>query len=788
MAQTVQIVPKFSFPYVETHINDYTEVYDTLAEQNREDPVVRYVFPFISSKGVDNVFVKMRTKADIINEYGNTAYTKYGTYSQALLQATNVAEAVNSEVYCMRVMPDDANYANLTIDVACNGDDNFTNDNIIKNNVFYIHFYTGKVENATTESGVLSNTRTLDKTIINNSGSESSKYNGTLMRVYSTGRGTYGNMYRIRITNAPTYQKEYGINFYNFEILSTETGVTKIANYIGTPVTSNKYSFATCINDVISDRDVGTYPIKIQINEDVVKAVYDKYIAWCNGYITALETYINNLNLIITDDSQVSPEQQAAQSQALAKVVVANTKLEQLKKAITTTIDEFDIFGGNNINNENSFITICIKHEVDGTAITNISDGSTKVNILISEDDTDAEMDTGNVYTDEQLAEFRTYHAHVGSIVRANKPDGTRYYQLTYDGTKYRWRRVGINNNAVQLDIPDGLSLFNGNDGTFTNLSDRLSDDSTIKLTADTCLINAFNGTYDKRILSANRIPVNAFFDACYPKDVKNAMVDLVLLRNDCLCYLDCGIMSSFTDSVVENMISEYSVFTDNKISKNIQHYYIKEPSTMKRIPVTITYFLARKYADHVINFGAHIPFVKNYARLEGHIKDSLYPTIDDYEMELKELLITNRFNYFETISDNVFQRACQNTSQSKNSDLLEENNITTLYNMKRIIERDITNNLYNFADADIRKDFKDYEMAKFASWVSRDVQSFDIDFRMNEWEADRSILHCYINVTFRGLMKRAILEIDINKRDNSALDSSAVTVDDSDSLVNYIV
>ena len=26
MSQTIQIVPKFSFPYVETYVNDYTEV------------------------------------------------------------------------------------------------------------------------------------------------------------------------------------------------------------------------------------------------------------------------------------------------------------------------------------------------------------------------------------------------------------------------------------------------------------------------------------------------------------------------------------------------------------------------------------------------------------------------------------------------------------------------------------------------------------------------------------------------------------------------------------------
>lgn len=770
MSQTIQIVPKFSFPYVETYVNDYTEVTDTTGDQLPEEPIVRYVFPFISSKGIDNAFIKMRTKADVIREYGNTSYTKYGTYSQALLQATNVAEATNSEVYCMRVMPDDAKYANLTINVACNGDNNFTNDNIIKNNMFYIHFYTGKVTNSETETSVLSETPVLDKPVLNNYGTESSKYIGNLMRIYSTGRGSYGNLYRVRITNEPTYQKEYGIKFYNFEILSTETGITKIANYVGSVVASNKYNFATCINDVISDRDVGTYPVKIQINEDVVEAVYNKYIAWCNDYISRLETYIN----IDANAENVPSEDNRA---------IAVTKLAQLKEAIQTSIDEFDIFAGNNVNNTTSFITVCIKHDVVGTTVTNLSDGSKQVNLYIDEND-DAPVLTG----DQQPTPNQTlYRAHVGDIVRVNKLDGTRYYQLTKSNTTYRWRRVGINNNAAQLDAPDGLSLSNGNDGVFTNFSANLSDNTSIKLAADKCLINAFNGTYDKRILSANRISVNAFFDACYPKDVKNAMVDLALLRNDCLCYLDCGIMSSFTDSVVNNMISEYSVFTDNKISKNIQHYYIKEPSTMKRIPVTITYFLARKYVDHVINFGAHIPFVKNYARLEGHIKDSLYPTIDDYEMELKELLITNRFNYFETISDNVFQRACQNTSQSKNSDLLEENNITTLYTMKRIIERDITNNLYNFADADIRKDFKDYEMAKFASWVSRDVQSFDIDFRMNEWEADRSILHCYINVTFRGLMKRAILEIDINKRDNSAANSSAITADDDTSLVNYI-
>ena len=87
------------------------------------------------------------------------------------------------------------------------------------------------------------------------------------------------------------------------------------------------------------------------------------------------------------------------------------------------------------------------------------------------------------------------------------------------------------------------------------------------------------------------------------------------------------------------------------------------------------------------------------------------------------------------------------------------------MYDIKRIVEKDINDRLYDFTDQTIRQNFRDYEMAKFENWSSKQVQSFDIEFRMNEWEAERSILHAYISVVFRGLQKRAILEIDINKR-----------------------
>ena len=776
MSQTIQIVPKFSFPYVETYVNNYTEVTNSTGEQLPEEPIVRYVFPFISSKGIDNVFIKKNTKYDIAKEYGESNYSKYGSYSQALLEALNVSNSNNSEVYCMRVLPNNATYANRTINVYCHGSTSEECSNIFLRK-FYVSFYSGHVATSSTKNDILTKNITPDNTLptVSVSTGETFEYTAPLLRVYSAGRGRYGNFYKFRITKNTTYEKEYGISFNNFEVLSDESGISKIANYIGCACTSDKYRTATFINDIISDQDIGTYPINFDIDESVVTNVYEKYKAWCEQYIADIRVAIN-----ATGNNALSDAEKEK-----AKLLIST-----FEKNSNIDIDQFDIFNGNNIGTTNSGICIvsnltsittieCLglsestssPHDV----LTPLTEGCTTNTIIVQQISATAhQQDNTYNITGKTLLIIKQSSDPNSAITARWYFNGTSWHMIT---------GIEFNSDVINLSDPNGIDLVSGDDGDFDNPK---SDSFNSK--ADDCLINAFSGVYDKRILSANRIPVNAFFDACYSLDVKNAIVNLALLRNDCLCYLDCGIINSFTSTDIENLITRYSGFTDNKISKNIQHYYIKEPNTMKRIPVTITYFLARAYADHVVNYGSHIPFVKTYARLTGHIKDSLYPTVDTYEFSLKQKLVENRFNYFETVSDNIFQRACQNTAQANNSDLLEESNITTLYNMKRIIERDITNNLYNFADADIRKDFKDYEMAKFASWVSKDVQSFDIDFRMNEWEADRSILHCYINVTFRGLMKRAILEIDINKRDNSAANSSAITADDETSLVNYVI
>ena len=315
----------------------------------------------------------------------------------------------------------------------------------------------------------------------------------------------------------------------------------------------------------------------------------------------------------------------------------------------------------------------------------------------------------------------------------------------------------------VTGEVITGATIYTYSDGTVCTSDVK---QWTLQEEIDECYINAFSGVYDRRILSARRIPVLAFFDANYSFNVKKVLVDLAVTRNDAPVYLDAGIdVQSFSAANIKTLVNDYSIFDSCLVIKNLQHFKIRETPSQKRVTVSITYFLAQNFADHYMDYGTHIPMVKSKAQLSGHIRDSIEPSIEDYEADLKETLYKNNFNYFETLDDNVFQRATQTTSQSDMTDLSEENNVFTLYEIKRIVESDIHDELYDFADASTRERFTAYEQAKFANWVGSKVLSFDIVFDVNEWEFDHSILHCYISVVFRGLQKRAILEIDINKR-----------------------
>ena len=99
MAQANQIIPKYSFPYVETIINDYTLIKSPDLGANNSSTVTQ-AYAVISSKGPDNRWIKETNRQNAINRFGDSNFKKYG---QPLMQALHVLENPNAAVWMMRM-------------------------------------------------------------------------------------------------------------------------------------------------------------------------------------------------------------------------------------------------------------------------------------------------------------------------------------------------------------------------------------------------------------------------------------------------------------------------------------------------------------------------------------------------------------------------------------------------------------------------------------------------------------------------------------------------------------
>ena len=316
-----------------------------------------------------------------------------------------------------------------------------------------------------------------------------------------------------------------------------------------------------------------------------------------------------------------------------------------------------------------------------------------------------------------------------------------------------------ISENSIAIDRLDGVPLSGGNEGSLDKPPEGKTRDDVI----EDLYIKAFAGQIDRSILSTRRTPVKLMLDAGYPLNVKKQMVQLGLKRYDSMVHLDAGLISRVDEALT--FADETADLTDRIVSKEFQHFEIRDPFSGKRVPVTITYHLANALAKHIELYGLGVPFTgETYATLTGAIKNTLVPVIDECDEDIKEALYDARLNYYEAISENVFAKATQQTAQDVLSDLSEEHNMMVVLEIKDIAERETIARRYNFADAEDRALFKEV-LNERVRYMRELVQELDVLYTMSESEEKKSIIHCYIDVTFKSIFKSSIIEINVNKR-----------------------
>ena len=678
MPSTQQIVPKYSFPYIDTVINNNTVRDNTSdADTSATEQTYPYLCVFTSGKGIDNKLIPVTSKTELYRIFGKPNYKKYG---QPLMMADALLGQTNVTLNAMRIMPDDAQYANTVLSIWYKADKankkfriKFTQKSLEKNTKItnFDEIKSDLIKRGTALDGVAGEGGTFV---------DSEGYTQVPAILFvASGRGAYGNNYRWRINLNTEYEKGYGFKMFQYQCLDVENGTEVAANYVGSIVSSAKTTSTSFINDVIEDSEEKDVPMDIHVYEENMEALYEAYVTFWNEILEEEPSY----------------------------EIDSNTYVD--------TIPDMDCFD-----------------PFYGKAVAKSRERVTKSLPFIT-------------FTKEKTAEVNE--------------DDSGYSADDYSETK----NLVIPGNIV------GNSLDNGSDGKFADSTDATEKAKEI----DKCYIDAFGGKYDKLILSARRIPSESLFDANFSMEVKAALAKLALYRNDALLYLDTNLLDTVSEaditslendfSIIDNLESDFDVFANYLISFNLHYYKIKEESTGKRVPVTITYYLASTLPTHFRVYGYHVPFVNNYATLSGHVRNSLQPSIDTHENELKEILYNSRFNYFEAVGENEFQRSTQSTSCEEDSDLTEENNVITLMILKRMVEADVRAEGYNFTSSTERDEFKDYIKTKYKYMIGRQVYSLEVKYTQNEFEFNRQITHVYLGIKFRPLSKISIVEIDVN-------------------------
>ena len=316
---------------------------------------------------------------------------------------------------------------------------------------------------------------------------------------------------------------------------------------------------------------------------------------------------------------------------------------------------------------------------------------------------------------------------------------------------------------SVALFDVKGVKLAGGSDGSFDKDNLKTASNRTAEL--DLMYRRAFDLSepLDKKILSTLRSPANVILDAGYSVNIKPLIAALVNKRRDVIGYLDSG-----TSSTVENAktILKNLELDDYLYSLNMGCFTTRDSVTGKKMKVPITVWLAHKIPLHWAQKGLQVPLAgEEYATLSGYIKNSIEPEIDADDYETKEDLYDNRINYIECIGENTYIRGTQQTSQTELSDLSEENNVHVMLQVKRRLERLCAQKRYHFGEPSDRKMYTDDAQELFSTWKGVYLRSIDIEFSMTRYEELRSILHCTCSIVFMTLVKRSIIEININPR-----------------------
>lgn len=719
MPRSPKIVPGYQRQaHVETYINDNSEVRPLeMPPRPAVDTSMKTVCVFGADKGIDNKFVYIPPTqwTRFQNWFGVPNFNKYGQC--ALHPYLFLHDNPNTGVWAMRVLPDDAAYANgilvahfgvQTVSSIVPTADGGTT--VATEQRFQIMYTVEHYLPDGTDLGCLTDTGNYNSLeyaarewirVHPQAPDENGWYTLPIATIRPAGHGRYGNKFSFSFARDLTAEKNRKMKVYRLNILDNFQSTVHKAQFRGSLVNSTTGLSVSSFEDVIDDMGDDSC-IKMKLYPEHVEIIYKAYLEFLDGIKVA------------SSDEDVS--------------------LRAYAQSKNMIIDEFDPIFGVLVNTNTSMYGLDIIDEPRYLY------------------DSDTTLDT-------------------------------RYA------------------DAVNIKSGAGVMLDGGNDGSF----DTPPVGETFQNVYDKELVAAFIGAKDNRIIDKYQTPYDFLIDANYsyhPEDedinVKGAMYRLnnARCRNKfddpdtgagSLLFLDSGqeyidITTSMSlrnrvdpdwqfeaNSELLALTRSFTEFNNRITSKEFQHGTVYDPFTKKRIVVTTTWNLAKKYIPMLQQRDIMIPFAgKINAKWDDIIDGTLYPVITNIDMDVKEELEKQRFNYYqyeggtEVGSEEVI-RMSQNTCQTIQTSLTNENNMVVLNCYVNGVEKFCRGKLWFFNDPTNQKSFTDEINSRYEGWAGTKCTSLRTYFTADYEDMTHDILRCYSEIVFRNLVKVIVHEIDVN-------------------------
>jgi hypothetical protein len=189
-----------------------------------------------------------------------------------------------------------------------------------------------------------------------------------------------------------------------------------------------------------------------------------------------------------------------------------------------------------------------------------------------------------------------------------------------------------------------------------------------------------------------------------------------------------------------------------------------------------ISYTYIKQIVDnifsHMRQYSVNKPYTGKYSNIAPSEYTGFFPDIDTTDWELRQLLYTSGGNAWIMDINGNLQRQSQRTLDREatgTSDLIQESNMRTLSQLVYLLQNKINSYLLEYNDDGVLQTLKDEVDNMFSNWVGNLVQDLEIYFKRDiNPEDGGEIVVCYVNVTFRGLILRVPIIVNVQRRTTS--------------------